>query len=105
LFVDQVGRLAPIALRIDKIDVDATRVLNEPMLASTRGGEVLVRQSNEQLIPENAIYKVTLKPVTEIDLGAVPKLRGHLTIYGKSEAWSESYYRSFRALLQREAAF
>jgi len=105
LFVDEVGRLAPIALEVAKIDTDATRVLSEPMLASTHGGEILVRQSSEQPTPEDSIYKVTLKPLDVVDLESVPDLRGQLTIYGEPEAWSTSYYRSFMALLQREAAF
>lgn len=105
LFVDEVDRLKPLKLVVRQIDTDATRLLSEPLLASTHGGEILVRSASEQLIPENAIYRVLLESADPVNLDKLPELRGHLVIQGKAEAWSAAYYRSFVAIIQREAGF
>jgi len=104
-FNDEVGRLEPIELRVIEIDTDATRVLSRQLLASARGGEILVRESGDQLIPESAIYRVVLEPTDPVAVKELPELRGQLVIQGTPEAWSAGYYRSFMALLQRESGF
>jgi len=104
-FNDEVGRLDPIELQVTEIDTDATRVLGRPLLASVRGGQILVREAGNQLMPESAIYRVVLTPTDSIAVEALPELRGQLVIQGAAEAWSTGYYRSFMALLQRESGF
>ncbi len=105
VFIDEVGRINPITLRVISIDRDSTRILNQPLLASTHGGEILVRHTDEQLIPDNAIYRVVLTPQTPLETLLIPQLRGRLIIKGKPEAWSRSYYRSLVAILIRESSF
>lgn len=104
-FNDEVGRLEPIELRVTEIDTDTTRVLGRPLLASARGGEILVREAGTQLVPELAIYRVVLELTNPVAVKEVPELRGQLVIQGTPEAWSTGYYRSFMALLQRESGF
>ncbi len=108
-FYAESGSIAPLLLTVRRIDSDATRVLNDGILASARGGELLVRQQGEQLIPEQALYRVTLKldqavqqrlPLTEL-----VQLRGRLVIYGEPRAWGWHYWRSALALIRQEAGF
>lgn len=105
IFIDEVGRFDPIKLIVSEIDVDATRVLGQPLLASTQGGRILVRETSSQLIPENAIYKIRLNFASPVNFEKSPTIRGNLILYGTPEAWITKYYRSFMALFQREAGF
>ncbi|WP_157953705.1 HlyD family efflux transporter periplasmic adaptor subunit [Oceanimonas marisflavi] len=104
-------RFSGIGLSVSRIDRDATRVLKEGMLASGRGGELLVREQGELLIPELALYRVTLKPdkagqAALQQAGAVlPELRGRLVVQGLPRAWGWPYWRSLMAFIRREAGF
>ena len=48
-------------LTVISIDRDASKTLNDGSLASTSGGEVMVRMQNDKPIPENAIYHLRLR--------------------------------------------
>lgn len=104
-FYDEIGRLSPLDLEVVQIDTDATRTLNRPLLASSRGGEILVREAGNQLVPETAIYRVVLRPLSEEKRQELPEIRGQLVIDAAPEAWSTNYYRSFMALVQSESDF
>ncbi|MBV0933667.1 HlyD family efflux transporter periplasmic adaptor subunit [Marinobacterium weihaiense] len=108
LFVES-GQLPPLDLLVQRIDSDATRVLADGLLASTRGGELLVREQGELLIPEQALYRVTLILTPEareaLPAESVAQLRGKLVLYGERRAWGWHYWRSAIALLRREAGF
>jgi len=105
VFIDESGRLDAIPLKVNEIDVDATRVLREPLLASIHGGEILVREKASILQPEHSIYKISLQLVSPFSISITPKLRGKLTIRGNPEAWIDKYFRSFMVLMRREAGF
>ncbi|OIN05620.1 hypothetical protein BFR47_05370 [Oceanisphaera psychrotolerans] len=106
-FYAESDRIAPLSLTISRIDTDATRVLNDGMLASARGGELLVREQGEQLIPELALYRVALELEEQpgLPLTGLAQLRGRLVIYGEPRAWSWHYWRSALALIRQEAGF
>jgi len=108
-FYSESGRIAPLELNVSRIDMNATRVLTDGMLASTSGGDILVRRQREQLIPENAIYRVTLalneKSMDQIAGANLTVLRGKVVILGARRAWAWKYWRSAIALIRREAGF
>lgn len=96
---------AVLTLEVSAIDNDATRVLQNGMLASHAGGSVLVRDKHGQLIPELAIYRITLNVTQSPGTLAHNSWRGQVVIHGEWEAPGLSFMRSALALLSREAGF
>jgi putative peptide zinc metalloprotease protein len=83
-------------------------VLPRPELAAHLGGHVLTREKNGQLVPERAIYRVTL--MVEPNAAALAALanqswRGKLTIHARWEAPAWPYLRHAVAVLVREVGF
>jgi len=102
-FIAESGARAPVPLTVQRIDPDATRVLPDALLAATHGGEILVREQDDQLIPEHSLYRVVLIPDEPIANGSMAQtLRGHLVIRGKPRAWATDTVRSILAALRRE---
>ena len=92
-------------LTVLSIDRDATQVLNEGMLGSLGGGDILVRTQNNKFIPENAMYHVRLKVDHLSQKISTGYLRGHIVIL----AWpksilGETIKKTFANLI-REASF
>jgi putative peptide zinc metalloprotease protein len=75
------------------------------MLASSGGGEILVRQSGGQSVPETALYRVTLSLSEEYAPEALQITRGQVVLYGNPRAYLEEFARSAMALFVREAGF
>ncbi len=103
-FYSETPDVANIQLRVDHIDTDATHYLNDRMLASTHGGKFLVREKGKLIVPETALYRVTLKPVAQLN-NQTQILRGQIVIQGSSQAWLHQYIKSTQAFLVRESAF
>lgn len=99
------GDGAVLPLLVSEIHRDATHVLPEPMLASTRGGAVPVREQNQQFIPEQAVYRVTLAVQGQAHLLRPQVLRGQVVVEGKPKAWLGDAARSSAAVWVREAGF
>lgn len=91
-------------LEVVAIDRDATRQLSERMLASSGGGEIAVRDALPgQLVPDQAIYRVTLDVLDEPDTDMLQ--RGRVVIHGKPAAYIGRYVRAGLALAVRETGF
>jgi len=105
-FYDSADMLQPVDLKVSRIDSDSTRVLSDKILAATHHGAILVRQNGKQLIPENVIYHVVLKPIESNLLPPhLPELTGETVIFGTPRAWGTSYWRYLVATVRREASF
>lgn len=64
---------------VSGIDETATRYLPEPMLASSHGGQIAVREDTKNgLIPSDAIYRVTLKAQGNMGDGQMTPLIAHI---------------------------
>jgi putative peptide zinc metalloprotease protein len=103
-FVD--GLEGPVLqLVVSAIDQDASRVLLNGQLAAQVGGSILTREKRGQLVPERAIYRVTLH--VESDPGALAQQswRGHVVIHGRWEAPGLAFVRSAMVLIWRELGF
>lgn len=92
-------------LRVEVIDRDSTRVLPEGLLASTRGGSLLVREQNHQFIPEKALYRVSLSVDPQKLSLPTQVLRGSVVIRGEAKAILTDFALSAAALIRREAGF
>ena len=95
-----------LPLEVVRIDRDATRTLPEGILASTRGGDILVRDSSQgQFIPERAIYRVTLALVGDTLPDDVVIQRGRVVMFGQPRNYIGEFMQTAAALFVREAGF
>jgi len=95
---------APLQLRVQAIERDATRVLKEKVLASHLGGQVLVRQQNDAFYPEQAVFRVTLVVVSGDD-PAQQAWRGLVAIDGTPEPLARRLMQGVLSVFWREAGF
>lgn len=103
-FYSETPDVASIDLQVTHIDKDATHFLSDKMLASTHGGELIVREKGKNIVPEKALYHITLSPIEPL-AAQQQILRGKVVIQGKPQAWLDEYTRSASAFWVREASF
>jgi len=60
LFLSDGGSLSAVHLKVLAVDRDASRTLPRPELSAQHGGHVVTREKAGQLVPERAVYRVTL---------------------------------------------
>jgi len=108
-FIAESGRWGAVPLVVSRVDQDASHVLQDGILASVYGGEILVREKAGRLVPEQAIYRVTLQvPVQEpavmdeLAKSATPVLRGKVVISGEGQSWLGQYWRTALSVARRE---
>jgi len=106
LFIADGPEHHSLRLTVSAVDKDASRTLPRPELAAHLGGHLLTRDKASQLIPERAIYRVTLEPA-----GLVPahwtqmSWRGKVTIHSDWTSPAARYVRQALAVLVREFSF
>jgi putative peptide zinc metalloprotease protein len=108
LFITDGGQSTALRLQVSSVDRDAARVLPRPELAAQLGGHLLTREKSGLLVPERAIYRVTL--LVEPNSAALEALssqswRGKLTIHASWEAPAWPYLRQAVAVAVREFGF
>ena len=92
-------------LTVTAIDRDAARVLPRRELASAVGGHVLTREKNGQLIPERAVYRVSM------DVDVMPSFmqqqswRGSVIVESDTQIPISRYARQVMSVLMREMGF
>jgi putative peptide zinc metalloprotease protein len=111
-FIAESGQWGAVPLVVSRVDQDASHVLQDGILASVYGGEILVREKAGRLVPEQAIYRVTLQvPVqeaavlAELAKSATPVLRGKVVISGEGQSWLGQYWRTALSVIRREIGF
>ena len=108
MFINDGADAAPLPLRVQAVDRDASRVLARPELTAQAGGHLMAREKNGQLVPERAVYRVTLELQQGETLPAAlsrQTVRGHITIHARAEAPGLRYVRQASAVLVREFGF
>jgi putative peptide zinc metalloprotease protein len=108
MFINDGADAAPLPLRVQAVDRDASRVLARPELAAQAGGHLMAREKNGQLVPERAVYRVTLELQQGTTLPAAlsrQTVRGHIAIHARAEAPGLRYVRQASAVLVREFGF
>jgi len=108
--VDAGGRFFPEtagkpvrALRVLRIDNDATRILPEPILAASHGGEIMTRERNGQVFPDRALYRVTL--AVDDGAGLSHAERGHVVIDAAPRTLFAEFLENAAGVLIRESGF
>lgn len=94
-----------LALSVSAIDQDATRILLNGQLATQFGGSIMTRERLGQLVPERAVYRVTLNSSDDIGILARQSWRGQVVIHGQWEAPGVIFLRSALVLVWRELGF
>lgn len=94
-----------LQLQVSAIDQDAARTLPRRELAGEQGGHIITREKNGQLVPERAVYRVSLE-VQDMpaELQAL-SWRGRLVIHAESASPAARYLRQALAVLVRESGF
>jgi putative peptide zinc metalloprotease protein len=104
-FIPQGVGLAAMWGQVVAIDKDTTRVLADGPLASTAGGEILVREQNKRAVPERAIYRVRIRLVSDNPMQTRTMLRGSVVILGYPKSILGDLARGTLATIVREAGF
>jgi len=97
--------VATYKLTVISIDRDVSKTLSDGSLASTHGGEVLVRMQNNMPIPENAIYHVRLRVDHLHEKISTGYLRGRVVILAWPKSIMGEVTKSTLANVIREASF
>lgn len=91
---------------IKNIDYDATRELTRPELAAQLGGHIEARNTDGRWIPEQAIYRVSLEPITPSHIPQDTRAwRGELSIQGQWRSPLTPYLEHALAVMWRELSF
>lgn len=92
-------------LTVTSIDEDATRRLPRGELASDKGGHIATREKNGQVVPEQAVYRVTLAAQdVPADISNM-SWRGQVTIHADWVSPAKRYANQMLAVLVREFGF
>lgn len=108
LFVGDSAQGPAVHLRVVAVDRDSARALPRAELAAHLGGHILTREKAGQLVPERAIFHVTLaldpsnQTLSEM---SNQSWRGKLTIHARWEAPAWPYLRQALSVLVREVGF
>jgi len=105
IFLSDGRENGALALTVTRIDSDATRQLTEGILAAHAGGDILVREQEGQLIPERAIYRVTLALDENETVFYRQILRGDVVIRAEWQSPLLPYLKNALAVLVREFGF
>ena len=92
-------------LTVISVDREASKILNDGSLASSNGGEVMVRMQNDKPVPENAIYHVRLRVNHLHEKVSTGYLRGHVVILAWPKSIMGEVIKNTFANLIREASF
>jgi hypothetical protein len=82
--------------------------LSDGILASSHGGEIAVREmpvkeGHRRLVPEAALYRVTLALQQPYAPDRPQILRGQVVLFGEARSWLGEFARRGAALFMREA--
>src|SRR3569833_3354982 len=105
-FYSEASDSVPLDMEVTAIDRDASRILPQAILTSAHGGDILVRESKGIIVPEKAVYRVTLTVAAASYHAQEPRFtRGRVVLYGRPLAPAAEFMRAAAALLLREAEF
>jgi putative peptide zinc metalloprotease protein len=94
---------APVALTVQSVSTSSVRVLDLPDLASIYGGGLAVRRDSEnQLVPESAVYRAVLVPQRTTSV-VNRRLRGSVSIEADRSSLIGRVYRRAVALIISES--
>ena len=89
-------------LVVTRIDRDSSRILPEALMASIHGGEIPVHLARDLVIPDRAIYGVTLSVKEARAIDGTRQLRGRVIIRAEPRTLARTYFETAAAVLMRE---
>lgn len=98
------GRQA-LHAEVAQIFPDATQAIDEQVLGSPAGGELLARTQGQTLVPERAMYRVRLNVMNQQPQGMPMQLRGRVTLLAWPSSIAGETLKHAVALLIREFSF
>jgi putative peptide zinc metalloprotease protein len=104
VFLPETPSSASIWLEVEHIDLDATRILPDGLLPSSRGGHIPVREKGNQIVPDRAIYRVAFRVTDKIPQTG-SSARGSVVIYGSPTTIMGEFLRSAIGTIVRESGF
>lgn len=104
-FVPDAPGLPAVNLKVVEIDQDASRTLLDPELGAQAGGDILVRQSGQSLIPERAVFRVRLQVQGDPGQVSTGHIRGSVAILGWPRSILGEFLRGTFTTLVREFGF
>jgi putative peptide zinc metalloprotease protein len=104
-FVPEAAGLPDIRLKVISIEKDAIQTLSDPALATTAGGQIMVRVHGNKLYPEHALYRVRLEAPALHRKISTGHLRGRVVILGWPKSMIGEFFRNALATLLREGGF
>jgi putative peptide zinc metalloprotease protein len=104
-FVPDAPGLPALTLKVVEIDQDASRTLLDPELGAQAGGDILVRQAGQSLIPERSVFRVRLQVMGEPDMVSTGHIRGSVAILGWPRSIFGEFLRGALTTLVRELGF
>lgn len=104
-FYPEGRRHDSIPVKVVSLELDATRILTHPALTTLAGGDVQARAMDNDLVPEKAVYRVTLAADSIAALGDTHIRRGHVVIHAGSESLAARLGRNTLSILWRELGF
>lgn len=99
------GRCSTQYRQVTNINRDASRQLNEMLLASTHGGQIPVHTANGVVIPDRAVYGITLTVISAAGALPVQQVRGKVVVYGEAKTLFFEYFKTAAAVLIRESGW
>jgi putative peptide zinc metalloprotease protein len=102
LFLPETAGSKALWLKVEHIDHDASRVLSDGLLASSRGGYIPVREKGNQIVPDRAVYRVAFS-VNEAIAPQSLSARGAVVIYGSSITLMGEFLRASIGTVIRES--
>ena len=104
-FVPEAAGLSDIRLQVMSIDRNAIQTLPDAALATTAGGQVMVRVQGNKLFPERTLYRVRLKATGLHEKISTGHLRGRVVILGWPKSLMGDLVGHALAIFIREAGF
>ena len=96
--------ISPLDMRVEDVDKASAKVLLDPPLASVYGGGVpVIQNKNGQLIPQQAVYRVLLRPLR--DSPVIRSLRGKVYVEGARKSPLARFANRVMAVIIRESGF
>jgi putative peptide zinc metalloprotease protein len=94
-----------IGLVVEAVDADSTRTLPDARFASSAGGDVSTRKVGDRLVPDSAVYRVTMRAAKVPPTIAAQSWRGQVVIRGDWSSTGARYLEAALAVVVREAGF
>ena len=104
-FVPDAPGLPVLNLKVIEVDEDASRTLADPELGAQAGGDILVRQSGQSLVPERSVFRVRLQVQGDPGVVSTGHIRGSVAILGWPRSILGEFLRGLFTTLVREMGF